>query len=125
MLLKRYITYAPFAFILHPRWLNIASCTPDKLNYRERIEQLNKIDESHKIRKYKEELSKTFGHSQVVSTLKEDMIDDLHYILVMYSKPLRVEQRISLRHRILKHLENPNHDAQKLLEYMMKYYEVL
>jgi hypothetical protein len=94
-------------------------------SYRDRFEQLNNKDKILVIEKYKNELTRTFGHSNIISHLPSDTVEQLHYILVLYSKPLSPERRIALRKTILPHLENSNGETQRFFEYILKYYDVL
>ncbi len=94
-------------------------------SYREKFEKLNKDDKCLVIEKYKQELTKAFGHSQVVSNLSTETIEDLHYILKMFSKPLSLELRILLRKKILPYLEESKEETQRFYEYILKYYEVM
>ena len=93
--------------------------------YRERFEKLNKDDKCLVVEKYQKELTKAFGHSQVVSNLSTETIEDLHYILTLYSKPLSPEMRILLRKKILPYLEESKEETQRFYEYILKYYDVL
>lgn len=93
--------------------------------YRERFERLNNDDKYLVLEKYKEELTKAFGHSHVISILPSDTIEDLHYVLTLYHKPLSPERRILLRKKMLTYLEKSNEETQKFYEYILKYYNVL
>lgn len=128
MLVRRCLMFASVSASVCPRRSHAASQilqASKAESYRERFEKLNESDNQLVLEKYKNEIIRTFGHSQVVSSLSDETIGDLHYILVMYSKPLSPERRIRLRKLILPHLENSDEDTQKLFEYVLKYYDVL
>ena len=94
-------------------------------SYRERFEKLDREDGICITNKYKEELSRKFGHQQVIASLNKELIDELHYILVMYVKPLSPERRVSLRRLLLPHLESSESDTLRFFEHLLEYYEVL
>lgn len=114
------------AYGVFPR-KSYASCSAVKCvkheSYREKFDKLNKEDNVLVIEQCKKELTKAFGHSHVISQLPTETIDELHYIL--YTKPLSPEMRILLRKKILPYLESSSEDAQKLYEYILKYYDVI
>lgn len=96
-----------------------------KSSYREIFQKSNEDDKKLVIEKYKKDLTKTFGHSKVIENLKTDTIEDLHWILIMYKKPLSSERRINLRKTILPYLESSDKETQKLFEYVLKHYDIL
>lgn len=94
-------------------------------SYRERFEQLNNDDRYLVLEKYKEDLTKAFGHLHVVSILPSETIEDLHYVLALYTKPLSPERRIRLRNKMLTYLERSDEETRKFYEYIVKYYDIL
>lgn len=102
---------------------NVVRCVKHE-SYREKFEKLNREDKSLVIDKYKVELTKAYGHSHVISQLPIEIVEDLHYVLVLYTKPLSPERRISLRNKILPYLEDSDEESQKFYEYILKYYDV-
>lgn len=108
----------PLMMTVYPRKVYAIS------SYREQFQRLNEKDNALVIEKYKEDLIRTFGHSKVISNLDRNLIDELHYIQVMYNKPLSPEQKIYLRKKFLPYLENQNKEQQKFFEYIAKYYEL-
>lgn len=132
MFMRRGIIFATVSASMYPRRCHANSYIPKATNsdssqksYRQRFEKQNEIDNKLVIENYKQEITKVFGHPQVVSTLSTQTIRDLHFILVLYSKPLSPERRISLRKEFLPYLENSDKDTQKLFKYILKYYDVL
>lgn len=127
--MKRGVSLVPLAvagFITFRAKKASASSTRVPIStYRERIEQLNRLDKVCIADKYKEELTKAFGYPHVVASLNLDAIDDLHFILTVYSKPLSPEQRIRLRNKFLSYIENTEGDTQRFFEDLLTYYEVL
>jgi hypothetical protein len=124
MLLRRCLMLASVSACAYPR-TSYATSYVTKSSYRERFEKLNESDNQIVLENYKKELTRAFGHSHIVSSLSNETINDLHYILVLYSKPLSPERRIMLRKRILPYLESSDKDTQKFFEYILKYYDVL
>lgn len=94
-------------------------------SYRERIEKLNLEDKILVLENYKKELKKAYGYPHVISILSADDIEELHYIYVMYSKPLSPERRISLRKILLPYLEGSPKEEQKFYEHLLKYYNAI
>lgn len=128
MLMRRCLMFASVSTLSYPRRSYAASQVlkaSHTESYRERFEKLNESDNKLVIEKYTNELTRAFGHSHVVSTLSKETITDLHYILVLYTKPLSPERRIILRKQILPYLESSDKETQKLFEYILKYYNVL
>lgn len=128
MLMRKCLMFASLSAMSCPRRCYAASqvikaATTE--SYRQRFERLNESDNKLVIEKYKKELTKAFGHSQVISTLSDETINELHYVLKMYYKPLSPEMRIILRKKLLPYLESKDKETQKLFEYILKYYEVL
>lgn len=126
--MRRCLMLTSVSSIAYPRRSYAASQVLKAVNnesYRERFEKLNESDNKLVLEKYKQELTRTFGHPQVVSTLSNETINDLHYILALYSKPLSPEMRINLRNKLLPYLEKSDKETQKLFEYILKYYDVL
>ena len=128
MLVRRCLMFASVSASVCPRRSHAASQilqASKAESYRERFEKLNESDNQLVLEKYKKEITRTFGHSQVVSSLSDETINDLHYILIMYSKPLSPERRITLRKLILPYLESYDKETEKLFEYILKYYDLL
>lgn len=94
-------------------------------SYRERFQKLNQEDSLLVTAKYKKDLTKAFGYSHIISALPSNVIDDLHYIYVLYTKPLSPERRMMLRNKILPLLESADEGTQEFYEHLLKYYEVL
>lgn len=124
MLVRRCFMFASVSAVSYPR-RSYAASSIVKSSYRDIFQKANEDDKQLILEKYKKDLSKAFGHSHVVESLKSDTIEELHYILVLYSKPLSPERRISLRKMALPYLESSDKDIQKLFEYILKYYDVL
>lgn len=94
-------------------------------SYRERIQKLNQEDKILVHENYKRELSKAYGYAHVISILPSDVIEELHYIYVLYSKPLSPERRILLRNKILPYLESSKNEEQLFYEHLLKYYDLI
>jgi hypothetical protein len=124
MLVRRCLMLASVSTCVYPRRSYAASHVVSS-SYRERFQKLNESDNQLVLENYKNELTKAFGHPHVVSALPTDTIKELHYILVLYSKPLGPERRIMLRKILLPYLESSNEESQKLFKYILKYYDVL
>lgn len=97
--------------------------------YRERFEKLNEEDFSRVNKKHKADLINKFGYQDIIDKLDNEVIDDLHFISVMYTKPLSPERRIMLRKKILPYIEDTidkqDNETQSFYEHILKYYEVL
>jgi hypothetical protein len=94
-------------------------------SYRERIEKLNQEDKILIHENYKKELKKAYGFSHVISILPTDVIEELHYIYVLYNKPLSPERRIILRNKILPYLEKSKNEEKLFYEHLLTYYDVI
>jgi hypothetical protein len=128
MLARRILALASVSLVVHtiyPRRCYAESNVVKSESYRERFERLNNDDRYLVLEQYKEKLTKVFGHSHIVSILPSDTIEDLYYVLALYSKPLSPERRILLRNKMLTYLERSNEETQKFYEYILKYYDVL
>lgn len=124
-MLKRCMYIAPVAFSLYPRKAYASHTHTPKSTYRQRFEQLNHEDNQLVISNYRAELSKEFGYSHVIANLDKSIIDELHYILVLYSKPLSPERRIMIRNKFLPFLESSDDETIKFFEHVLSYYGVL
>jgi hypothetical protein len=97
-----------------------------KANYREHFNKLNTTDENNILASYRKELTQKWGFPQVVATLDESTITDLHYILVLDLKPLSAKKRINLRKFLLPFLEDTkNKEKNEFFLTIAKYYDVL
>lgn len=94
-------------------------------SYRDRIQKLNQEDKILVHENYKKELKKAYGYAHVISILPSDVIEELHYIYVLYSKPLSPERRIILRNKILPYLESSQKEEQLFYEHLLKYYDLI
>lgn len=112
-------------YYMYPRRCCAESRTVKCESYRERFEVLNNEDRNLVLEKYKDEIAKAYGHSNIVSTLPSDVIDELHYILILYSKPLSPERRIMLRKKILPYMEKSDAKTQQFYENILEYYDLL
>lgn len=124
MFARRSLMLGYASTFVYPR-RSFAASSIIKSSYRDIFQKSNEDDKKLVIEKYKKDLTKTFGHSKVIENLKTDTIEDLHWILVMYKKPLSPERRISLRKTILPYLESSDKETQMLFEYILKYYNIL
>lgn len=127
MLVRKCLYLAPATFILYPRKvMALNDTTPVRMaSYRERFEKMDKDDNTLVYNNYKSDLIKKFGHTEIISRLDNALIDDLHYMLVLYNKPLNPENRISIRRKILPLLETGDEETVRFFEYYLKYYDVL
>lgn len=94
-------------------------------SYRERIQKLNEEDKVLVNENYRKELKKVYGFPHVISILPSDVIQELYYIYVLYSKPLCPERRILLRNKILPYLESSKSEEQLFYEHLLKYYDII
>jgi hypothetical protein len=94
-------------------------------SYRERIQKLNQEDKILVNENYKKELRKAYGYAHVISILPSDVIEELHYIYALYSKPLSPERRILLRNKILPYIESSPKEEQLFYEHLLKYYDLI
>lgn len=94
-------------------------------SYRERIQKLNQEDKILVHENYKKELRKAYGYAHVISILPSDVIEELHYIYALYSKPLSPERRILLRNKILPYIESSPKEEQLFYEHLLKYYDLI
>ena len=94
-------------------------------SYRERIQKLNEEDKVLVNENYRKELKKVYGFPHVISILPSDVIQELYYIYVLYSKPLSPERRILLRNKILPYLESSKSEEQLFYEHLLKYYDII
>ena len=127
MMLSRCLLLVPAICVAHHRHLKAQSKQVVKAhaNYRERFEQLDKDDNKQINNKNRQDVSKKFGYPEVVSVLEQEIIDKLHYMIVMYDKPLCPERRIRVRATLLPYLESSEGERLKLFEHILEYYEVL
>jgi hypothetical protein len=127
MFMRRLCIAVPIAIGMYPRKaqaLQIASIC--KTNYREHFDKLNVTDENNILASYREELTKEWGFPQVIATLDEAIITELHYIHVLDLKPLSAKKRISLRKFLLPFLENiEDKEKHEFFLAIAKYYDVL
>jgi hypothetical protein len=127
MFMRRLCIAVPVAIGMFPRKAHahqVASMC--KVNYRDHFDKLNATDENNILASYRKELTQKWGFPQVVATLDESTINELHYILVLDLKPLSAKRRISLRKFLLPFLENiEDKDTHELFLAIAKYYDVL
>lgn len=123
MFTRRLCVAMPVAIGMYPRK---AYAHPVKVSYRDHFEKLNATDEKIVRAKYREELTKKCGFPHIIASLDDDTINELHYIYVVYSKPLNAERRIRLRNFLLPFLENiEEKEKHELFLAIAKHYEVL
>jgi hypothetical protein len=123
MFAKRFLYLAPVSGIVFHRKAAYASQSPVmKSNYRDRFEQLNKEDTVLIIERYKSDLSKNFGYPHIIAGLDNDIVEHLHYVLALYTKPLSPERKISLRKYMLPHLEKSEGETLQFFEHLLTYY---
>lgn len=124
MFAKRFLYLAPVSGIVFHRKTAYAASHPPvvKSYYRDRFEQLNKEDKFLIIESYKSDLSKKFGYSHIIAGLDNDIVEHLHYVLAMYTKPLSPERRIALRNRMLPYLEKSDGETLQFFEHLLTYY---
>lgn len=122
--MKRSILFASVSAVAYPR-RSLSTSHVGKSSYRDMFQKMNESDNQLILENTKKELTKTFGHPHVISTLSNEIINELHYILIVYTKPLIPERRIKLRNFALPYLEGSDKDKQKFFEYILKYYDIL
>lgn len=86
-------------------------------NFRNHIELLNEKD-MILMKKPKEQLVKSYEH-------KDELVDELQYILIGCEKPISPETKIKVRRILLVLLETCNDKTRHFLMSLCKYYECL
>jgi hypothetical protein len=93
------------------------------INYRKHFQKLNEVDEKLCISNDRRELFEKYGHASAIAKIDDTMINDLHYIMVMYNKPLSPRRRIQLRNTIVPLFDTNDNDLISFAKYILDYYE--
>ena len=105
-------------------------------SYRERFTDMNKADLELDFADNKKELENFYGFlantnqlskfdASILDTFDENFVEEMHYVFVLYTKPLSARRRIALRDIMLPYLEKADEPQAKFLEELLKYYECL
>ena len=97
-------------------------------DYKTWFQKLNDADNevlSDENNKKLESFCKSIGFKDQVPQLDHSTISELLWIQLFYSKPVSAERCITLRNKMLRHLEKANPEQAKLLENVVRYYGCL
>ncbi len=92
-------------------------------DYRNRIEKLNKVDEQICLSNNRNDLLKKYGNEKAINKMDKRTVDEFHYIMVMYDKPLTPHRRIMLRKTLIPIFESNDEDLIAFGEFMLQFYD--
>jgi hypothetical protein len=106
-----------------------ASSLPSYNALNQQIHELNKRDkyvEKDKINNDLKQWKPVEGYEELLTKFDNNVVDTLHYISVMYEKPLKTFQKIFLREQITNFYKQSLEEKEKEFYInVLKYYELL
>lgn len=92
-------------------------------DFRKHLRESNEKDKILANAKKKEELVKSFGFKNVIYNCKDELVQELYNIMIMYDKPLSPETKIQFRRILLVFFKDCDDETREFLMWMCKHFE--
>lgn len=127
-LTRRLILPLTFAIIhnIHPARRVYAGSLPSVKSLQAFFNEENKKDKINEIKQFRNNLKQCLpvkGYENSLETIDKDGILDLHYILIVYQKPLLEHQKMHIRKKILElYSKSKDDETKKMYINILTYY---